>query len=68
VNHGSHNGKLNSTEEKWIEEALKERSAVGEKIDRQLVQIVIRQMRLERRGGLGGEVSALHCQPDRRPG
>jgi hypothetical protein len=37
VNHGSHRRKLNDIEEKMIEEALNERSARGEKIDRKLV-------------------------------
>jgi hypothetical protein len=50
VNHGSHRRKLNDIEEKVIEEALNERSARGEKIDRKLVQIVVRQITLETRG------------------
>jgi hypothetical protein len=50
VNHGSHIRKLNDLEEKLIEEALNERSAGGEKVDRNLVQIVVRQITLEARG------------------
>jgi hypothetical protein len=50
VKQGSHRRKLNDIEEKMIEEALNERSARGEKIDRKLVQIVVRQITLETRG------------------
>jgi hypothetical protein len=52
VDHGSHRRKLNDLEEKRIEEALNERSARGEWIDRKLVQIVVRQITLETRGWL----------------
>jgi hypothetical protein len=50
ANHGSHIRKLNDIEEKLIEEAPNERSAGGERIDRKLVQIVVRQVTLETRG------------------
>jgi hypothetical protein len=45
-----HNCKLNVIEEKLIEDAMNERSARGEKIDRKPVQIVVRQGTLETRG------------------
>jgi hypothetical protein len=50
VNHGSHSRKLNDMEELVIEEAPNWRSALGEKIDRMLVQIVVRQITLGTRG------------------
>jgi hypothetical protein len=50
VHHRAHRRKLNEVEEKLIEDALNERSACGEKIDRKLVQIVVRQIALETRG------------------
>jgi hypothetical protein len=52
VNHGSHNCELNVLEEKRMEETLNVRSARAEKIDRKLVQIVVRQITLETRGCL----------------
>jgi hypothetical protein len=50
IDHGSHCRKLNDFEEKLIEEALNEQAARGEKIDRKLVPIVVRQITLETRG------------------
>jgi hypothetical protein len=52
VDHGSHSRKLNDIEEKLTEEALNERCSRAEKIDRKLVQMVVRRISLETRGVL----------------
>jgi hypothetical protein len=72
VNHGSHSRKLNDIEEQLIEDALNERSARGEEIDRKLVRIVVRQLTLETRGVwlecVDWHVSVIHGPPDAPPG
>jgi hypothetical protein len=50
ASHGSHCRQPNDVEETMIEAALNERSARGEKNDRKLVHVAVRQIPLETRG------------------
>jgi hypothetical protein len=53
VNYGSRNGGQNDIEKKLIDEALYERCARGEIVDRRLVQVIVQQITLATGGGWG---------------